>query len=152
MKTKKIILGSDHAGFQLKEEIKEFLEKEGYEIEDVGAKSYDKEDDYPDFISKAAKKVSKDPKNNKGIILGGSGQGEAITANKIKGIRAALYYGGNKDIIKLSRTHNDTNMLSLGSRFLNKKEAIEAVKLWLNTDFSDEERHIRRIKKISDIE
>jgi len=151
MKKHKIILGTDHAGFELKEDIKEFLIKEGYEVDDVGALSYDKEDDYPDFISKAAKKVAKD-KNNMGIILGGSGQGEAITANKIKGIRAAVYYGGNKEIVELSRTHNDANILSLGARFLNKKDAIEAIKLWLTTNFSDEERHTRRIKKISDVE
>ncbi len=151
MPGQKIILGSDHAGFELKEEIKKFLIKEGFEIEDIGAYKFDPDDDYPDFIYKASKKVAENP-NNRGIIFGASGQGEAIVANKVKGIRAALYYGNNLDIVKLSRTHNNANMLSLGARFLNKKEAIEAVKLWLNTGFSNKERHIRRIKKISKIE
>ena len=148
---KKIILGTDHAGFKLKEQIKKYLLKEGFEVEDVGANKFDPADDYPDFISKAAKKVSAD-KNSRGIVFGASGQGEAITANKVKGIRPALYYGQNMDIVKLSRTHNDANILSLGARFLTEKQAIEAVKIWLKTDFSNEERHERRIKKISDIE
>jgi len=151
MPTKKIILGTDHAGFELKEEIKKFLISEGFEIEDVGAHKLDPHDDYPDFISKAAKKVSQDP-SNKGVIFGASGQGEAIVANKIPGIRAALYYGNNIDIVKLSRTHNNANILSLGARFLKKEEAIKALKLWLKTPFSDKERHKRRLKKISKIE
>ncbi|MAE42464.1 ribose-5-phosphate isomerase [Candidatus Woesearchaeota archaeon] len=151
MKKQKIILGSDHAGFELKEEIKQYLQNEGFEVEDTGAKSYDKADDYPDFIVPAAKKVAKDP-DSRGIILGASGQGEAIAANKIKGIRAAVYYGSNMDIVTLSRAHNNANMLSLGAKFLKKEEAIEAVKLWLTTDFSKEERHKRRIKKISEAE
>ena len=130
MPAKKIILGSDHAGFKLKEAIKKFLIKEGYEVDDQGGSSYDSNDDYPEFICKAAKKVAQNP-GSKGIIFGGSGQGEAMVANKIKGIRAALYYGSNLDIVKLSKTHNDANMLSLGARFLTEKQAIEAVKLWL---------------------
>jgi len=151
MSNKKIILGSDHAGFKLKEAIKKFLIKKGYEVDDQGASSYNSNDDYPEFIFKAAKKVAQNP-NSKGIIFGGSGQGEAIVANKLKGIRAALYYGGNLDIAKLSRIHNDANMLSLGARFLTKNHAIEAVKLWLKTGSSNEERHRRRVKQISQIE
>lgn len=147
MKKWKIILGTDHAGFELKEHIKKFLQDNGFEVEDEGAHRFDKNDDYPDFIAPAAKKVSKDPKA-KGIIFGASGQGEAIAANKISGIRAALYYGHNLEIVKLSRTHNDANILSLGARFISSDEAIEAIKLWLSTDFSGEERHKRRIKKI----
>jgi ribose 5-phosphate isomerase B len=85
---------------------------------------------------------------NKGIVIGGSGQGEAIAANKVKGVRAAVYYGGSLDIVKLSRTHNDSNILSLGARFLTQEEAIEAIKVWLETPFNNEERHKRRIKKI----
>ena len=150
MKPQKIILATDHAGFKLKEEIKNYLEKEGYEVEDMGANSFDKEDDYPDFIIPAAKKVAKE--KCLGIIFGGSGQGEAIAANKVKGVRAALYYGKNLDIVRLSKTHNKTNILSLGARFLSKEEAAKAVKTWLSTDFSNEERHIRRIGKISKIE
>ena len=95
----------------------------------------------------AAKAVAKDL-NSKGIILGGSGQGEAMAANRIKGVRAAVYYGNNDEIVKLSRIHNNANILSLGARFLKNDEAIEAVKLWLKTDFKDEDRHIRRIKKL----
>ena len=150
MKKQKIILATDHAGFKLKEEIKSYLEKEGYEIEDMGANSFDREDDYPDFIIPAAKKVAKE--KCLGIIFGGSGQGEAIAANKVKGVRAALYYGKNLEIVKLSKTHNKTNILSLGARFLEKDEAIKAVKTWLSTEFNNEERHIRRILKISKIE
>ena len=151
MKTKKIILGSDHAGFELKEEIKKHLLNKNFEVEDMGADSLDPKDDYPDFIIPAAKKVAENP-DNKGIIFGASGQGEAMAANKIKGIRAALYHGNNPDILKLSRQHNDANILSLGAKFLDKKEAIKAVDLWLNTDFSNEERHKRRINKISEAE
>ena len=147
----KIFLGSDHAGFELKEHIKKYLIKSGMNVEDKGAYTFDPHDDYPDFIIPVAKEVAEDPKNNKGIIFGASGQGEAIAANRIKGIRAVLYYGGKSEIVKLSRTHNNANILSLGARFMNKEEAIKAVKLWLKTDFSNETRHIRRIKKIDKI-
>lgn len=147
----KIFLGTDHAGFKLKEAVKKFLIGEGYEVADQGALFYDISDDYPRFIAATAKKVSKTP-NSKGIVFGGSGQGEAIAANKIKGIRASVYYGNNMDIVKLSRLHNNANILSLGARFLEEKQAIEAVRLWLNTPFSNEERHKRRIKQIMQIE
>ena len=143
-----IVLGADHAGFELKEHIKGFLRKKGFTVVDKGAASYDKEDDYPDFIVPAAKEVAKSPEKIKGIIFGGSGQGEAIAANRVKGVRAALYYGKNLEIVELSRTHNNANILSLGARFLTKKQAEEAVELWLSTSFADEERHVRRIKKI----
>ena len=145
----KIVLATDHAGFNLKEEIKEYLREKGMEVEDMGAYNLEPEDDYPDFIVPAAKKVAKD--QSVGIIFGASGQGEAIAANKVKGIRAALYYGKDMEIVKLSRTHNDTNILSLGAKFLSKEEAIKAVNLWLKTDFSNKERHKRRIKKISNL-
>ena len=151
MKKPKIFLGTDHAGFELKEEIKKYLMNLGYEVEDRGAFSYDAEDDYPDFISAAAEKVALTP-GSRGIIFGGSGQGEAICANKAKGIRAAVFYGSNTEIVNLSRTHNDANILSIGARFVSKEEAEAAVKLWLETDFSNQSRHKRRIKKISEIE
>ncbi|MBS3101372.1 RpiB/LacA/LacB family sugar-phosphate isomerase [Candidatus Woesearchaeota archaeon] len=147
MGRQKIFLGADHAGFKLKEEVKKYLEKEGFEVEDEGAHSHDKNDDYPDFIVPVAKKVVENPRT-KGIIFGASGQGEAIAANRISGARAALYYGGSMEIVRLSRTHNNANILSLGARFLSKKNAIEAVRLWLKTGFSGEERHTRRINKI----
>lgn len=143
----KIFLGADHAGFELKEHVKKYLMQSGMQVEDEGAHKLNAQDDYPDFVIPVAKKVAKNP-NSRGIISGASGQGEAIAANKIKGIRAALYYGGNIEIVKLSRTHNNSNILSLGARFLTKEEAIEAVKIWLKTGFSNEPRHMRRIKKI----
>ena len=142
----KVILGTDHAGYKLKEALKKFLVSESYKVEDLGANSSES-CDYPDFIYPVAKKVGKD-KDAKGIILGGSGQGEAITANRVKGVRAAVYYGGPLDILTLSREHNDANILSLGARFVSEKDAKKAVLLWLKTAFSGEERHIRRIKKI----
>lgn len=147
----KVYLATDHAGFELKEKIKDFLIKEGLEVKDFGAETLDPEDDYPDFISKAAEAVSTDPES-KAIILGGSGQGEAMVANKFSNVRAAVYYGKLEQMPELTRQHNDSNILSLGARFLNETEAIEAVKLFLQTPFSNEERHIRRIKKIDELE
>ncbi len=146
-----IYLGTDHAGFELKEKIKEWLSEWGYEYEDVGAHEYDKKDDYPDFISLVGEKVSADPENPKGIVLGTSGQGEAVVANKYKGVRAVVYYGGKEEIIKLSREHNDANVLSIAAGFIGE-EAQSAIKLWLETSFSGEERHVRRINKIKDLE
>ena len=144
----KIYIGSDHAGFELKGKIIEYLTDSGFNVFDEGAFEYNKEDDYPDFISKVAKNISQEPKDSKGIILGGSGQGEAIVANRYQNVRAIVYYGGNSEIIKLSREHNDSNILSLGARFLGEKEVKDVVKLWLETKFSGEERHKRRIEKI----
>ncbi len=148
----KIYLATDHAGFELKEKIKSYLSKKGYEIEDCGALSFDQSDDYPDFISKAAEAVSKDPENSKAIILGASGQGEAIVANKFKNVRAIVFYGGLNKLISLSRQHNNANVLSLGARFLTDQEALDAVQLWLDTPFENEERHVRRIEKIKELE
>ena len=144
---KKIFLGTDHAGFELKEHVKSYLLESGFEVEDCGAYSYDKDDDYPDFIIPAAKKTAEN-QGSRGIIFGASGQGEAIAANRIKGVRAALYYGNNIEIVRLSRTHNDSNVLSLGARFVSPEEAQKAVALWLDTHFMNEERHVRRIKKL----
>ncbi len=143
----KIYLATDHAGFELKEKLKPFIEKLGHEVEDLGAHELNPDDDYPDFVIPAAHAVAKDS-DSKGIILGGSGQGEAIAANRIFGVHAIVYYGGNEQIITLSREHNDANILSLGARFLNEKEAKEAIELWLRTPFSGKEKYIRRIKKI----
>lgn len=147
-----IYLASDHAGYHLKEKIKEFLKENDFEYEDLGPSTYDKTDDYPDYIIPAANKVAEQPEKNKAIILGGSGQGEAIAANKINGIRAIVFYGGPKDIITLSRTHNDANILSLGARFINPEEINEIISLWLETSFSNKDRHLRRINKINDFE
>lgn len=143
----KIYIGSDHAGFELKEKLKKYLESLSIEVIDKGAFSLDVNDDYPDFIVPVAEAVVKDTESL-GVILGGSGEGEQISANKVEGIRAVEYYGGNLEIVKLSREHNNANILSLGARFVNEDEAKEAVKLFIDTPFSNEERHIRRINKV----
>lgn len=144
----KIYLATDHAGFALKESIKKWLDEWEYDYEDVGAFEYDEQDDYPDFMHLAAEAVSEDPKKRRAIILGGSGQGEAIVANRYKGVRAAVYTGGDMEVAKLSREHNDANVLSLGARFVTEYETKNVVRLWLDTPFSGDERHKRRIKKI----
>ena len=175
-----IYLGADHRGYELKEKAKQWLTDWNYQFEDCGAFEYNKGDDYPDFISKVAQKVSEDSENNQGIILGMSGQGEAIVANKFKGVRAVVFYGPSyelkgfkswamalgghagivegmyndklKEIITLSREHNNANVLSLGASFLHERAAKYFIKLWLETKFSGEERHIRRINKIKQLE
>lgn len=148
----KIYLATDHAGFDLKEKVKDFLQKEKYDVTDCGAYSFDKDDDYPDFIAKAASEVSKDPESSRGVIFGASGQGEAMVANKFKGVRAVVYYGGEKNIISLSREHNNANVLSVGARFVEGEEILVLIKQWLEMSFSNEERHVRRIEKINSIE
>jgi ribose 5-phosphate isomerase B len=148
----KIVLASDHAGFERKNELLEFLKKEAFDVEDVGALTFDKDDDYPEYMVKAAMHVVKDPENTKAIIFGMSGQGEAIVANRFPGVRAVVWYGGSLEIIRLSREHNDANVLSIGAHFVSKEEMIEAVKLWLSTSFSNEERHNRRIEEIDSVE
>lgn len=146
----KIYLATDHAGFSLKEEIKKYLTaNRSYEVIDLGASTYNPSDDYPDYISQIGDKLGED--NTFAIIFGGSGQGEAIMANRYNGIRAAVYYGQNLEIIKLSRQHNNANTLSLAARFLSETEAQKAIDLWLETPFSKEERHERRINKIDQI-
>lgn len=163
----KVYLATDHAGFELKNKVAEFLRKEGFEVKDCGPFSYDKDDDYPDFISKAAQKVSEDPESF-GIIFGGSGQGEAIVANKFKNVRCALFYGpaippiatditGKEsddpfEMLRLTREHNNSNMLSIGVRFITEADALNAIKLFLSSKYSGEERHARRIEKIKKIE
>ena len=143
----KIYLASDHAGYELKEALTPFLRERGFEIEDLGPHTFDQSDDYPDYLFLLAGKVAQN-KGSFGIGIGGTGQGEAMAANRVKWVRAAVYYGGLEDIIKLSREHNDANVLCLGARFLSAEEAQSAVELWLSTPFSGEERHLRRIKKL----
>jgi len=150
----KIYVGTDHAGFVMKEKLIPFIKELGYEVEDCGAYRYDDTDDYPDFIAPVAKAVSINRGHVLGIVLGGSGQGEAIVANKYPNVRAIVYYGRGgifKDAlaaIKLGRIHNDSNILSIGARMINLSQAKKAVKVWLETKFPNEERHSRRIKKI----
>ena len=142
---KTIILATDHAGFELKEHVKRFLIKKGYDIKDFGALEYDGLDDYPDFILPAAKYISEHKLI--GIIFGGSGQGEAMAANRINGIRAAVFYNGPDEIVELSRLHNNANILSIGARFVSNQEAEKVIELWLSTDF-EEGRHEKRINKL----
>lgn len=145
----KIYLATDHAAFELKEYIKSRLLEGGHEIEDCGAYAFDPNDDYPDLIKIAAKKVSENP-GSFGVVLGKSGAGEAIVANKIKGIRAVIAV--NNENVKLAREHNNANVLSIGSILLSNEEAVALIRLFVNTPFSNEERHQRRIEKINQIE
>ena len=142
---KTIVLATDHAGFELKEHVKKFLLKKGYDIKDFGALEYDGLDDYPDFILPAAKYISEHKLI--GIIFGGSGQGEAMAANRINGIRAAVFYNGPNEIVELSRLHNNANILSIGARFVNNQEVEKVIELWLSTDF-EEGRHEKRVNKL----
>lgn len=141
-----IALGTDHAGFDLKEVVKKFLEENNYEVKDFGAYEYDSADDYPDFINPTAEFVSKN-NDAMGIIFGGSGQGEAMAANRYKRVRAAVFYGGPDKIVSLSRQHNNANILSFGSRFIEPEHAINVIKLWLSTEFEGG-RHQKRIDKL----
>ena len=142
---------SDHAGFELKKTLVDHLKSKGLEVEDCGPFAFDKSDDYPDFVFPCAKKVAENLPDAKGIIAAHTGNGEAMLANKVRGIRAAVYYGGPKDIVKLSREHNHANMLSLGAHFLSPEEAKEAVDLWLATETKGG-RHERRVKKVEELE
>lgn len=146
-----IFIAGDHAGFYLKKALIQYLKVKEYEVEDCGAFEMDEADDYPDFIVPCAKKVAADSESV-GIIIGGSGNGEAIAANKIKGIRAAVYYGGNAEIAKLAKAHNNANILSIGARFTTDDQAKAAVAAWLETKFENEERHVRRLGKILKLE
>ena len=144
----KIHLATDHAGLELKEKVKLYLLNLDHEVIDHGAYEYDALDDYPDFIFPCANAVSNDPES-KGIILGGSGQGEAMAANRVKGVRAAVFYNGPDEIIKLSRQHNNANILSLGARFMSEEEMYKTIEVWLSTDF-ESGRHQRRIDKLDE--
>ena len=144
----KILLASDHAGFELKEFLNNHLIQLKYDVEDCGAHAMDPTDDYPDFIIPTARKVASDS-DSRGIIMGGSGQGEAIAANRIKGVRAAVYYDGPIDIVKLSRFHNNANILSFGARFISNEKAAVAVIMWLNEPFEGG-RHQKRIDKLDE--
>ncbi len=148
----KIYIATDHAGYEMKEAIASYVEKDlGYTVADMGAHQLDPNDDYTDFIQLVASEVSRDPVGSRGIILGGSGQGEGMVANRYPNVRCTVFYGGNLDLIRLSREHNNANVLSLGARFLSLDEAKKAVKLWLDTAYSGDERHERRIKKLEKI-
>ncbi len=145
----KLHIGADHAGFELKNKLVTYLNELGHEIVDHGAFTLDRADDYPDFVEPVAHAIAMDM-NSRGIVLGGSGQGEAMDANRFSEVRAIEYYGGDVEIVKLGREHNDANVLSLGARLISENEAKNAVKVFLETEFSGDERHVRRIEKITD--
>ncbi len=154
----KIYIGTDHAGYVLKEKLVSSLKGQGYEVIDMGAFEYNEGDDYPDFIIPVARAVSKDHNESKGIILGGTGEGEAITANRFPHVRAIVDYGNvnpvvenESNIVVRSRQHNNANVLSLGARYFTEESMMEAVNLWLATPYSEDERHIRRLAKIDQI-
>ena len=145
-----IYLGSDHAGFKLKQAIKEYLIKSGFAIKDLGNHNLSPLDDYPDYAEKVTKAVQKNLNSNKGILICGSGQGVCMTANKFKGIRAALGY--SIAAAKQSRAHGDSNVLCLSGKELTATQAKRIVFTLLSTEFSGEARHKRRLRKITKIE
>ena len=152
-KQTKIVIATDHAGFELKQSMQSFLEKGGYEVLDIGAHEFVDGDDYPVYMTAAAMKVAEDMSGNtRAIIFGGSGEGEAIVANRFPGVRAVVWYGGSEEIIRLSREHNNANVLSIGARFVDEETAKRAVMMWLTTEFSGEEKHNRRNLQIDSIE
>ena len=144
----KIFLASDHAGFELKSRLLAFLTAQNRDVEDLGPASYIATDDYTDTIPPAARAVADAPKLHRAIVIGLSGQGEAMVCNRFEGVRAAVYTGGGEDVVKLSREHNDSNVLSLGAKFVSGEEAERIVTVWLDTPFSGEARHVRRIEKM----
>lgn len=143
----KIHVATDHAGFVHKQNLVQYLNEQGIEVIDHGALELVEGDDYPDYVTLCAQAVAADPDESMGVIFGGSGQGEAMCANRVSGIRAVVYYGGPSDIITLSREHNAANILSIGARFVSSQEAVDAVSLWLSTPFAADERHVRRLNK-----
>jgi ribose 5-phosphate isomerase B len=163
----KIALATDHAGFEQLKTLQAYLEAQGHQCVNYGPTAFDAEDDYPDFIFPAAQAVASG-ECEKGIIMGGSGQGEAIAANRVRGVRAAVYYGSATpqgaidasggaaadefEILRLSRQHNNANVLSLAARFLTQPQIEHATTIWLETPFTDQERHTRRIKKLDILE
>jgi len=142
----KIHIATDHAGLDLKNIIRDYLISKGHEVTDHGAHEYDALDDYPDYIFPCAKAVASDLES-RGIILGGSGQGEAMAANRVKGVRAAVFCNGPVEIVKLSREHNNANILSLGARFMTEDEIYGVIEIWLDEPFEGG-RHQRRIDKL----
>jgi ribose 5-phosphate isomerase B len=144
-----LYIAADHAGFQLKETLKDFLAKEGYEVIDLGAEELDLADDYPDFAMELAKQVAQD-ENAGGILICGTGQGMCVVANKVAGIRAVMVY--NDFTAKDAADHLNANVICLGGRVTDGETAKKLVKIWLDTEFSEDERHIRRLRKIAEME
>ena len=145
----RVYLGSDHAGFELKAAIIAWLGEAGHEAVDCGPASYDPQDDYPVYVLRAAQGTIRDP-GSLGIVIGGSGNGEQIAANKVPGIRAALAW--TLDTARLAREHNDANVLSLGAREYSTEDGVSFAKIFVETPFSGEPRHARRLAMIADFE
>ena len=145
----RVYLGSDHAGYELKDHLLRWLEERGDEPVDCGPKLYDAEDDYPPFCLLAATRTAHDP-GSFGVVIGGSGNGEQMAANKVPGVRAALVW--SEEIASLARLHNDANVISIGARMHTEEEALEMVRLFLATPFSGDERHARRIRLMAEYE
>jgi ribose 5-phosphate isomerase B len=142
----RVHIGGDHAAYELHRELVRWLGDEGHEVVDHGPTDYDELDDYPVFVLRAAEAVARD-EGSLGIVLGGSGNGEQIAANKVRGIRAALC--STPELAKLAREHNDARVISIGARFSSVEDAKEMVRVFLGTPFSGAERHQRRIDMIS---
>ncbi|WP_030233839.1 ribose-5-phosphate isomerase [Streptomyces sp. NRRL S-350] len=145
----RVYLGSDHAGYELKNHLVEWLKGAGHEPVDCGPHIYDAEDDYPPFCLRAAERTAADPEAL-GVVIGGSGNGEAIAANKVKGVRAALAW--SVQTAELGRQHNDANVISIGGRMHTTEEATSFVEVFLRTPYSGEPRHTRRIEMLSEYE
>jgi len=145
----RIYLGSDHAGFELKMQLTSHLRSRGYDIVDCGPAEYDADDDYPPFCIDTAQRVVADP-GSLGVVLGGSGNGEQIAANKVRGVRAALAY--NAEIAQLARQHNDANVVGIGARAHTTEEACAIVDAFVAAQFSEDARHIRRIAMLGSFE
>ena len=151
-KITRVHLATDHAGYVYKELIKTHLSESGYSVVDHGAFEFDPADDYPNFVNPAAEAVSKsNSEDTVAIILGASGQGEAIAASQFEHVRTTVCYGGEMatEIIIAGKEHNNANVLSLGARYIKEKDVLPLVDLWLNTSFSNEERHIRRLSLLT---
>ena len=145
----RVYLGSDHAGFELKAHLVDHLKAAGHDVVDVGPATYDADDDYPPFCIETARRVVADP-GSLGVVIGGSGNGEQISANKVTGCRAALAY--DTETATLARQHNDAQVVALGARMHGPAEAAEIVTAFVDTPFSGAERHARRIRMVSDYE
>jgi ribose 5-phosphate isomerase B len=145
----RVYLGSDHAGYELKTRLIEWLSGAGHEPVDCGPRAYKPDDDYPVYVLRAAKGVAGDA-GSLGIVIGGSGNGEQIASNKVPGIRAALAW--TTETAQLARQHNDANVLSLGARMYSIEDAVEFAKVFVETPFSGEPRHARRLEMITDYE
>lgn len=145
----RIYIASDHAGYWLKERLKQDLREKGHEVKDLGNTQFDSGDDYPDFVIPAAESVAQD-KEGIGVVIGRTGNGEAIAANKVKGVRAALCL--NEEMAKKARQDNNANVVALGSDFVDANKALKIVEVFIDTPFPSEERHARRLAKITSYE